>query len=285
MRKKCEGLSAQLMDDLEKVESKGLGCFEKLKAYLNLVSDCLGRMKELVLSDGFSSQAEEIEFFKQLKPKVYGLLVFASERYAMESASALLIGRLDRFYKGQLAFIARFFRQHEFMYQYYRLGQVEMDGVYFVRGQRPSGVLGIDVPELDISFSTYGDYLFAKFIGYERLQNLILSEMQGYGSSKGEVVRSKKGKSLKWTGDATNLIEILYGVFETKQFNQGEVDISDLVDVFSEVFEVNLSNYFQRFATIKRRKLVSKTRFLDQMRDAVAKRIDDADAYVPSWAK
>jgi hypothetical protein len=41
---------------------------------------------------------------------------------------------------------------------------------------------------------------------------------------------------------------------------------------------VNLYNYFQRFAKIKQRKLVPKTRFLDELVRVVAKRIDDADA-------
>lgn len=110
-------------------------------------------------------------------------------------------------------------------------------------------------------------------------------EMNGSSATVAAEVESRKGRKLKWTGDSTNLIELLYGLFETKQFNDGEVDISDLVDVFEQVFNTNLSNYFRRFTTIKRRKSVSKTRFLDEMREAVNKRIDDADAYVPAWAK
>jgi hypothetical protein len=53
------------------------------------------------------------------------------------------------------------------------------------------------------------------------------------------------------------------------------------VDVFEQVFGVNLWNYFRRFTTIKRSKSVFQIRFLNEMVAAVKKRIDDADAYVP----
>ena len=107
-------------------------------------------------------------------------------------------------------------------------------------------------------------------------------------SGKGEteawvrkIFRSKKGKALRWTGDSCNLIELVYGIFDCRQVNDGEVDLSDLMDVFEQCFQINLSRYFRRFTEIKRRKSMSKTRFLDEMARMVNKRIDDGDAYVP----
>lgn len=58
------------------------------------------------------------------------------------------------------------------------------------------------------------------------------------------------------------------------------MNLSDLMDVFEVCFQVNLSRYFRRFTEIKLRKSISKTKFLDQMREAVNKRIDKGDAYV-----
>ncbi|RZM14071.1 MAG: hypothetical protein EOO88_44335 [Pedobacter sp.] len=185
----------------------------------------------------------------------------------------------------QLDYVARVFAQYGFLYEYYRSGACELDAVYFLRGVEFSGLIGVDLPPFDTSFSTLGDFLFSKFIALEQFRELVMGEMGLVVVSGFVPVLSKKGKELKWTGDITNLIELLYGLSETKQLNDGEIDISDVVDVFEQVFHVNLSNFYRRFTTIKRRKLVSKTRFLDEMRAAVAKRIDDADAYVPNWAK
>ncbi len=285
MRKKCELLLGKLRVELEEVETKGLTPIEKLKSYLALTNSCLATMKADVLEEPFISEAEEIEFFKLWKPKVYALLVFAAERYSYEITKPVLVNGVADYYSQQLSYIAKFFRQHEFMYQYYRFDMSEMDSVYFLRGRKPDGLFGLDIPELDSSFATAGDYLFSKFIGLEMLQDLILTEIKGPKSCTDVEIKSKKGRLLRWTGDSTNLIELLYGLSETKQFNDGDIDISDMVDVFEQVFHVNLSNYFRRFTTIKRRKSVSKTRFLDEMVQAVNKRIDDADAYVPAWAK
>ena len=59
------------------------------------------------------------------------------------------------------------------------------------------------------------------------------------------------------------------------------MDLSDLMDVFEQCFQINLSRYFRRFTTIKRRKSMSKTRFLDDMARVVNKRIEYGEAYVP----
>ncbi|TKC04332.1 RteC domain-containing protein [Pedobacter frigoris] len=284
MDEKMNGLLVSLEKELEGFAL--LSPLERMRSEIASVKRVLVQVYGLFDVSGFSRRSEEIGFFKVIKPRFYSLLILAMERYWMELERPIGVGAdLSSFYDRQLDHIARFFRQHEFFYQYYRLGGVELDEQYFVKDTIASVLVNSDVPELDPSYATIGDYLFSKFMALERLREEILLEMQGGGSSPVVSVKSKKGRELRWTGDASNLIEILYGVFETKQFNDGEVDIADLVDVFERVFRVNLSNYFQRFAKIKQRKLVSKTKFLDEMVVAVAKRIDDSDAYVPSWAK
>ncbi|MBB2145774.1 hypothetical protein GM921_09770 [Pedobacter sp. LMG 31464] len=284
MKKKCDVLLARMQDELTRMEGRWITDLETLRSCLLLVQGVLDELRA-IMRVGFSSVQEEIDFFKVIKPKCYSELIYVTERYGFENGKPVLISDYFAYCKEQLKFISRFFRLNELMYQYYRLGAWEMDSVYFLRGADVSGVLGLGIPELDPSFATAGDYLFSKFMAYEKLQAFILAEMQIPAGSANAGLVSKKGRQLRWTGDASNLIEILYGVFETKQFNDGQIDISDLVDVFGKVFEINLSNYFQRFAKIKQRKLVSKTKFLEEMVVAVAKRIDDADAYVPSWAK
>lgn len=255
---------------------------ERMKSELIAVKQVMLTLKWKVTEIGFVSVAEEIHFFKVLKPRFYAQLIFASERYSFEVGKPVIKGKpIDQYYLKQLDYISRFFRQHEFMYQYYKMGAVELDGMYFVRGEEPAGLVGADLPALDSSFSTLGEYLFSKFIALERLQDLVLEEMQVPSLAGTGVVKSKKGRELKWTGDSCNLIELVYGVFDCKQVNGGDVDLSDLMDVFEVCFQVNLSRYFRRFTEIKRRKSISKTKFLDQMREAVNKRIDEGNAYVP----
>jgi hypothetical protein len=286
-------MEKRFMELLEKLELDleglaGLGVLERMRSGLELVKQALSGLRDMVLDSGFRDVSSEVSFFKTVKPRFYALLVFEVERYGFEVGRPVTGGKaLVKYCSGVVEGIDRFFGMHSFLYAYYRFGEMELDQLYFMRGVKDVGVVGLDVPDLDPAFGTLGDYLFAKFMALERVRVLVLSVMNG-GESVVEApaaVVSKKGRELKWTGESTNLIELLYGVFETKQINGGEIDISDLVDVFEQVFHVNLSNYYRRFITIKRRKMMSKTKFLDEMRDAVSKRIDDADAYVPIWAK
>lgn len=255
---------------------------ERMRSELSAVRSSLDRLREMVTKDGFSSQAQEISFFKSVKPRFYSQLVLSAERYGLESLRPLRAGKgMDAFYGRQLDHISRFFDQHAFLYQYYRMGASELDGLYFVRGAEIPGMVLGDLPALDPAFCTLGDYLFSKFSALEQLREIVLAQMQVPSLAGTGVVRSKKGRELRWTGDSCNLIELVYGIFDCKQVNDGEVDLSDLMDVFEQCFQINLSRYFRRFTEIKRRKSMSKTRFLDEMARMVNKRIEDGDAYVP----
>ena len=285
MRKKCEELYQRLEADLEEQESKEQSPMEMLRNGLHLTQTTLDKMKMQVQENGFASQTEEIEFFKFVKPKVYGLLVYVSERYSVENSRPILISELDDFYNGQLKHISRFFRQHEFLYQYYKLGAVEMDQYYFLRGKKPDGVISLDLPELDTTFATYGDYLFAKFIGYEKMQNLILSKIKqvSFVPEPSSLPINKEPNSLlKWTGDKTNLVELIYGLFYTGQLNNGNATIADIIKWMEYNLKIDLSRSYKNFIDIKNRKRDSPTRFLDKMRDFILQRIDEDLKYKPN---
>lgn len=280
MEKNDKVLYLKLEKELEKFVE--LSPLERIRAEVNAINAALLTLKQRVTSEGFVDQRSEITFFKFTKPKFYALLILAVERYGFEKGKPLGHGKsLQGYYKSQLDYIERFFLNHGFLYEYYRLSVDELDHVYFVRGVQLPVLLGADLPALDASFATVGDYLFAKFIALEGLQELVLEEMQVPALAGMGVIRSKKGRELRWTGDSCNLIELAYGIFDCKQINDGQVDLSDIMEVFEACFQVNLSRYFRRFTEIKRRKSISKTRFLDEMARVVNKRIEDGDAYVP----
>lgn len=279
MEKNDKVLYLKLEKELEKFVE--LSPLERMRSEVNAINATLLILKQRVTSEGFVDQGSEIAFFKFTKPKFYALLILAVEHYGFEKGKPLGHGKsLQGYYKSQLDYIERFFLNHGFLYEYYRLGADELDHVYFVRGVQVPVLVGAELPSLDPGFATVGDYLFAKFIAFELLQAQVISELE-LPVVAGAVVKSKKGKELRWTGDSCNLIELAYGIFDCKQINDGKVDLSDIMDVFEACFQVNLSRYFRRFTEIKRRKSISKTRFLDEMARVVNKRIEDGDAYVP----
>jgi hypothetical protein len=273
-------LYARFEAELEEQAGLSLKGVKRLTACLPLVRKCLELLRQEVLNVGFADAAAEVWFFKQEKPRFYRWLIYYQECYAIERGVPVVNGK-DRlaYYAEQLRYLNRFFRQHEFHYQYYKLGATELDHLWFVRGVNRPHTFFSEVPDVDPAFGTPQDYLFSKFMAYEMLQEQVLEWMSepADGNAR-QGVLSRKGTSVRWTADTCNLIELIYGLYETRQVNNGEVDLSDLMDVFEQVFQVNLSRYFHRFTEIKRRKTISKTKFLDQMREAVNQRIEDGDA-------
>ncbi|WP_025146591.1 RteC domain-containing protein [Pedobacter jeongneungensis] len=280
LQKLSEKLYAEVLPQIEEITTVQHS-LEKFRDGLAIVQKALVQLKVEHSKTGFADEAEEIYFFKKGKPRIYALLIFITELYAIENSMPLL-GKDKQIchLESQLQFINRFFRQNEFIYQYYRLGATDLDDRYFTRNGGGQLVGFAEVPDVDPSFSTVADYLFSKFIAYEKLQESIKQEivMQKGGE---EGMHKNAFKDIKWTGEAVNMVELVYGVYETGQVNGGKISLSELMEFFSHAFQVNISGYFKRFADIKRRKSMSKTRYLDEMQQLVSKRIEDSDAWIP----
>ena len=284
LQKLSEELYTQLLLQIEET-SLIENSLEKFRSGLALVQKAVVELKIELSKTDFSSQEEEIYFFKKGKPQIYALLILITERYAIENSMPLFgkekqIAHLE----SQLYFIDRFFRQNEFIYQYYRLGATDLDDRYFTRNGDAQLLGFAEVPDVDPSFSTVADYLFSKFMAYENLQQSISQEIEMRKGGE-QTIHKDAFKELKWTGEAVNMVELVYGVYETGQVNGGKISLSELMDFFGQVFQVNISGYFKRFADIKRRKSMSKTRYLDEMQQLVAKRIEDSDAWIPDDQK
>ena len=284
LQKLSEKLSAQLEEQIRETDSI-TNPLEQLKTGLTYVQTALARLKLELGKTGFADQDEEIFFFKKGKPQIYSLLIFITERYAIENSKPLLGKEQQLAYlESQLIFINRFFRQNEFLYQYFRLKATDLDDRYFTRNGNTKIVGFAEVPDVDPSFSTVADYLFSKFMAYERLQDYVTLEIHLRSGAQNSIQKNMT-RELKWTGEAVNVVELVYGIYETGQINEGKISLTELMDFFGQVFQVNISGYFKRFADIKRRKSMSKTRYLDEMQRQVAKRIEESDAWIPDDQK
>jgi hypothetical protein len=278
-------LTAQLYErmtlELEEVKERNVRELNSCKAGLIVACDFIRQLRATIQTLVFQDEREEIWFFKQEKPRFYRWQIYYMERFAIENGKPILPGEpLEDYYRDQLKYIDRFFRQHEFHYQYFKLGATELDKQYFIRGNQIQDLLSPEVPQVDSSFSTAEEYLISKFMAYELLQEYLTEELSAARKNPSEPANPRQ-KKLEWTGESVNLIELIYGIYETRQVNNGKADLSDLMELFQDCFKVNLNRYFRRFTEIKQRKAMSKTRYVDEMRAAINKRIDDGDAFKP----
>jgi len=72
------------------------------------------------------------------------------------------------------------------------------------------------------------------------------------------------------------LIEFAYGILETKRINNGDIDISNLVDQLCIIFSFEVKDCYDTFRAIRRR-TDSRTLFLDEMIEKLNQRMNDMD--------
>lgn len=80
-----------------------------------------------------------------------------------------------------------------------------------------------------------------------------------------------------WTEDIINLIELLYGCHELKMFNDGNITLKRLVEYVCGMFGVDVKNASSYYARMRRRKADERTYFIDRLREALLKRMEDDD--------
>lgn len=180
---------------------------------------------------------------------------------------------IQNYYEQELKAIKHNLQQYQFLYQYYLLGASELDNLLFVRGAETSGVLLPETPDLDLSYSTKADYMFALFMAYEKVQDFLINEL--YPLDENE----KHGKRLNWTGETINLVELAYGLYLTGQINGGKASIAEIMEWLERQLNTDVGNTYRRWQDISKRKRLTGTKFIDQMRDAINKRLDDGDDF------
>lgn len=285
--KLMEKLLVQLTDGLTEIAGQKLTVAQRLSAALQLIRNLLLRLREQVSLHPFKDKPEEIYFFKHTKPVFLAAKIFELERYNLEQSKP--VGTWEKmlaFYENELAIIRRFFVLYAYMYQYYRSGAVEMDQLYFIRGAQVPAMFVPEFGEPDPEFSTCGDYVFAKFRAYEDLQDYIMEQIRlGALAAQVKQPNSFQSKPLHWTGESINLVELGYGLLDSGQLNNGQAGVNDIFKWLEEHLNVSIGIPARRFVEIKRRKRLSRTRFLDNMRDSVNKKIEEDEQYNPEKLK
>jgi hypothetical protein len=88
-------------------------------------------------------------------------------------------------------------------------------------------------------------------------------------------------KNRWWSGDKVELVEIAYGIYYTRRINGGRAEISDIIGWLEDSLNVDLGQAYRMFLDIRRRKTVSYTKFLDEMRGAIEDHIEQSNGLRP----
>ena len=84
---------------------------------------------------------------------------------------------------------------------------------------------------------------------------------------------------LRWTGQNTDFIELIYGLHTKKCINDGEVSLKDMLTTFMQFlnFEKPLANCYITYRDVKMRKLDNRATFLQEMANELNWRMKEDD--------
>ena len=78
---------------------------------------------------------------------------------------------------------------------------------------------------------------------------------------------------LQWTGNAIDLVELIYGIDEMGCINNGNMPLKQLAPLLYKIFGVESKDCYRFYTDIKRRKNESRTYFLDRMQEKLNERM------------
>jgi hypothetical protein len=266
----------QLEKEVAMVNEMATSPVKKLTNIVSAVNSALSDLRGKIPEFLFKDAEEEIEFFKYIKPQFHALQIYHFEVFKIESDKPVGNEQLYKNYLEQeLKYIRQFFNKYQFVYQYYLLDGSELDHSYFIRGNKHLSILLPDGPDGDPEFSTACDYLYSRFMAGERIQEYLMACIYDQDGVQLFRNKAKKNNGFKWTGETVNLVELAYGLHLTGQLNDGKPSISEIIEWLQEQLGVDVGNAYRRWYAISNRKRVTSTKFINQMRDAILKKLDD----------
>ena len=253
------------------------------KAVMSCKSALL-EMQDIIQQHGFSGEQDEIEFFKNIKPKVYGKLLYYAKIFSIETRRPNSRNKVQRkFLIQEQDKIAAFQNDNLEFYQYYRCNTTNLDDRFFVRGKADIRLcIGSLHFLIDPNFSTSHDHTVSVIMAYDMLSVYLKTEIEKLDSKCGENENREKedenlaGSKLLWTETKIALLEFIYAIHSTGAINKGVIELHELVKVFEDLFHIDLGDPYRAFVEMRLRKK-DRTKFIDYLKNRLLGRMDDAD--------
>lgn len=259
---------------------------EIYKLNLTLINDVYSKLKNYISSILFENEDEEINYFKNIKPKYQSELIF----YTMINSiiSKMPIGSIEKkkdFLIKQLDKMSTYFEENIEFIKYVRSGSTEYDSIYFLRENAKfkdcSECLN---SEIDFTQCTGYSSKIAKTIAYERLERFLYFELRKLNQIEDELNlpfendNFKIQDNLSWSDTKIALIELIYSLQSAGAINNGNTDIKTIAANFSKIFNIDVGDIYKGYMEIKERKSNTKTKFLEKLIISLSNRIENDDS-------
>ncbi|RCH56827.1 hypothetical protein DJ568_02940 [Mucilaginibacter hurinus] len=245
-----------------------------IKRYERSIHACvkyLKKLKDHCKTNDPGTPAEEILFFKTIKPKFKSQLIYYQSLLNLEVRKPIGdCNVIADYLRNEGKVLHHFFESNLSFYQYVRTHATYLDDYYFVRGNYDV-FLDPDqcVVDFDPTFSTTHDHKLAQVLATELLQEYIDHTIQLVTQKDGIVQLDADFKDFDWKQTKVALIELIYCWHETEAF--GKKNLKSIVKFIEKAFNISLGNFYDTFDWLCGRS--SPTTYIDEMKEAFMIRI------------
>lgn len=263
-------LEKEIEKKLKKIESADLNILKKSLEASLVLGDAFQKMKEFISTYTFRNEAEEIEFFKVIKPRLFYRLIYYRKIYNIEMNRPVGVESQRAYLIDEIKAINRYNAKRSDFVRYYRSGLTHMDSMYYLRGSIDTALyLESFHHERDPSFSTNCDFKVARILANEFLIQYLTKKLEVF--EQRQVEQSLPRVRLTWNGTKTELVEQIFAWDSRKVF--GNIPLTRLAEYIQTVFNIELDKNFSRtFGDMRIRN--RQTPFLDGLKEALLKRMN-----------
>ena len=211
MKYSLQNLILEIHNKEDKILSQSKRLIDEAYEMTLYLQDLLFSVKIFITEEGFKNDAEEIHFFRIIKPQILGKLIYYNKIYRIETSCPVSNGKMYySYFSTQLANLKRDYSEHvcnSDFYRYYRSGRTDRDETYFNRGNinYHDGLNSI-VFEIDPAFSTFYDYKVARIISNDLLYTYLLTKINPDENPDVILQNSESTKDIFWTDSKNALI-------------------------------------------------------------------------------
>ncbi len=264
-------LSKETDEAIDRIESSDSNILKKSLEASHVLGEAFIYLKKFIISYQFENETEEINFFKDTKPKFCYRLIYYRKLYNIEMNRPAGVDRQKEYLSEELNEINNYNAKRLDFIRYYRSGCTHLDSLYFLRGKMDTEqYLETFYYELDPKFSTNYDFKVAKILSNDMLLAYLMQEIERLNSNGVCLPSGFPSIKLTWRGTKTELMEQLYSWDSDSTF--GDVPLTQLSDYIQNVFNIRLDKNLSRaFSDMKIRNV--PTPFLDKLKESLLKRM------------
>ncbi|WP_129650040.1 RteC domain-containing protein [Alistipes senegalensis] len=256
---------------IKKIENSDLNILKKSLEASLVLGDAFQQLRNFISTYTFKNEAEEIEFFKIIKPRLYHRLIYYRKVYNIEMNRPVGVESQKAYLIDEIKAINRYNTKRSDFVRYYRSGLTHLDSLYYLRGRIDTALyLESFHYERDPMFSTNADFKVAKLLANELLSAYLKGELEALEYVKTASTDSLPSVRLTWQDSKTDLTELIYLLDSKRSF--GNVPLSQLAAYIAKVFNIQLdTNLSRTFCDMKLRN--NPTPWIDKAKQALLQRM------------